>query len=236
MADIEKAPIKGSLTNHSIVDLAWDISSVKVKDRNRKTQTLNLLENVQGGVHAGQLMAIMGPSGSGKSTMLNVLANRPAQAKTRVDATITVNGQQVSESLFRHVSAYVEQDDTLIGSLTVRETLTFAGRLSFEGRVSSTELADRVNTLISRLGLTGQTNQLVGTPIRKGISGGQKRRLSIASQLITGPHILFLDEPTSGLDSSASFEVMNLLKAMAKDLNVSTQSCSRIRTMLTMTP
>ena len=79
---------------------------------------------------------------------------------------------------------------------------------------------ERIKTLIEAFGVQNQATTLVGTPIRKGISGGQKRRVSVASQLITCPKILFLDEPTSGLDSKASFEVMNYAKQLAKSNNV----------------
>jgi hypothetical protein len=79
---------------------------------------------------------------------------------------------------------------------------------------------DRIRTLLEAFGIQNQANTLVGTPIRKGISGGQKRRVSVASQLITNPRILFLDEPTSGLDSTASFEVMSYAKQLAQANNV----------------
>jgi ABC-type multidrug transport system ATPase subunit len=78
----------------------------------------------------------------------------------------------------------------------------------------------RIDSLLESFGLRDQANTLVGTPIRKGISGGQKRRVSVASQLITGPKILFLDEPTSGLDSAASYEVMSFVKGVASEYKV----------------
>lgn len=81
----------------------------------------------------------------------------------------------------------------------------------------------RINALIESFGLRGQADTLIGTPIRKGLSGGQKRRLSVISQLITAPKILFLDEPTSGLDSTASFEVISFVKEAAKRNNVGSQ-------------
>jgi ABC-type multidrug transport system ATPase subunit len=83
---------------------------------------------------------------------------------------------------------------------------------------------DRIRTLLEAFGIQKQANTLVGTPIRKGISGGQKRRVSVASQLITCPKVLFLDEPTSGLDSTASFEVMSYAKELARANNVSIPS------------
>ena len=87
--------------------------------------------------------------------------------------------------------------------------------------ISKTKRKDRIEGLISAFGLHDQAETLIGTPIRKGISGGQKRRVSVASQLITSPKILCLDEPTSGLDSAASFEVMSFVKKLAKQYNVS---------------
>lgn len=121
----------------------------------------------------------------------------------------------------RKISCYVEQEDALVGSLTVRETLMFAARLSLPNTISSSERIARVEALVNSFGLNGQANTLVGTPIRKGISGGQKRRVSVAAQLITSPKILFLDEPTSGLDSAAAFEVVSFVKDVAKKHNVS---------------
>lgn len=155
-------------------------------------------------------MAIMGPSGSGKTTLLNVLAHRPATFRATISGTIRVNDATVSIDEFQSISSYVEQEDALIGSLTVRETLDFAARLSlpkyfftphvifkngsaFLRSISTRERMRRVDDLISSFGLQQQAHSLVGTPIRRGISGGQKRRLSIASQLITAPKILFLD-------------------------------------------
>ncbi|KAI4213877.1 MAG: hypothetical protein LQ351_003572 [Letrouitia transgressa] len=133
-----------------------------------------------------------------------------------VGGTVTVNGTRVSSSTFRSLTSYVEQEDALIGSLTVRETLDFAARLSLPRTVSKRERLQRVDELLSAVGLQKQAHMIIGTPIRRGISGGQKRRLSIASQLITGPKVLFLDEPTSGLDSKASFEVIKYLKNVTR--------------------
>ncbi len=82
------------------------------------------------------------------------------------------------------------------------------------------DIRQRVTTLLSSFGLTGQKDMIIGTPIQKGLSGGQKRRVSVASQLITSPRMLFLDEPTSGLDSTASYEVVSYLKAVAQANNV----------------
>jgi ABC-type multidrug transport system ATPase subunit len=86
--------------------------------------------------------------------------------------------------------------------------------------ISKTDLQQRVDTLLSSFGLTNQKDMIIGTPIQKGLSGGQKRRVSVASQLITSPKILFLDEPTSGLDSVASYEIVSYLKEVARQYHV----------------
>lgn len=177
----------------------------------------------------------MGPSGSGKTTLLNSLAQRNGQ-RTKLRGSVAINSFHAPRAVLQSVSSYVEQEDALIGSLTVRETMDFAARLSLPrsdyssrpknptnlgSSVNAPERARRVNELIVAFGLQNQAETIVGTPIRKGLSGGQKRRLSIASQLITAPKILFLDEPTSGLDSTASYEVMRYLRNAVRKNSVS---------------
>jgi ABC-type multidrug transport system ATPase subunit len=130
-----------------------------------------------------------------------------------------VNGVPIDSQHLRRVSAYVEQEDALIGSLTVSETLDFAVQLSTP-HTTKTERLARIDTLLAAFGLTDLANNLIGTTTRKGISGGQKRRVSVAAQLVTGPRLLFLDEPTSGLDSAAAFEVISYLRSAAQKYRV----------------
>ncbi|KAK4579993.1 hypothetical protein LTR86_000195 [Recurvomyces mirabilis] len=234
MSDIEKM-IGGDyaqLTNTNIRSFGWKGVTVTVKDR-QSQQPKTILSDINGIVKAGELLALMGPSttqmgvanrltnsGSGKSTLLNVLAHRTAALAANVKAAIYINGSAANPKTFRRISAYVEQEDALVGSLTVRETLNFAARLSLPRTVSKLERIQRIEALLTAFGLQGQANNLIGTPIRKGISGGQKRRVSVAAQLITSPKLLFLDEPTSGLDSAASFEVISFVKDIAKKHNL----------------
>ncbi|CBF69609.1 hypothetical protein AN6369.2 [Aspergillus nidulans FGSC A4] len=196
------------LMNHSVQSFSWSDLTVSVRDRRTK-QPLNLIESVSGSVQQGELVALMGPSGCGKTTLLNVLARRAASSGAKSSGHCYVNGGEVDNATFGRITSYVEQEDALIGSLTVRETLKFAADLSLPGFVSRSERVERIHTLLESFGIQNQASTLVGTPIRKGISGGQKRRVSVASQLITCPKILFLDEPTSGLDSTASYEVIS---------------------------
>ncbi|KAI9680295.1 MAG: hypothetical protein M1829_001181 [Trizodia sp. TS-e1964] len=218
--DIEQdADDSAHLNNTTVRSFAWQAVSVTVRDRATK-QPKAILSGADGCVSAGNLVALMGPSGSGKTTLLNALAQRAAASSSAVKGSILVNGAPCSIANFRRISSYVEQEDNLIGSVTVRETVNFAARLALPSTISSAERTRRVSSLLDSFGLRDQRDTLIGTPIRKGVSGGQKRRVGIASQLITAPKILFLDEPTSGLDSVASFEVINYLKMVAKRNNL----------------
>ena len=202
----------GSLFNNDIVrTFSWSSVSVTVKDRATK-QPLAILQDCDGIAKAGEITALMGPSGSGKTTLLNALAFR---SQSPFQGHIAINGNSIKQDQVRGISSYVEQDDALIGSLTVEETIAFASKLA-RSDLSGKMCRQIVRSLISSFGLDHQQETIVGTPLRKGISGGQKRRLSVAAQMVTFPKILFLDEPTSGLDSAASLKVMKFISQMAK--------------------
>lgn len=217
--DLERNDDGLFLMNRSVRDFSWNGLSVTVKDRQTK-EPRDLISNITGDVQQGEMVALMGPSGCGKTTLLNVLARRQAASGAKVEGESYVNGVKIDSASFGRITSYVEQEDALIGSLTVRETLKFAADLSLPSSVKKSQRIERIQTLIEAFGIQNQANTLVGTPIRKGISGGQKRRVSVASQLITCPKILFLDEPTSGLDSTASFEVMSYAKELARANNI----------------
>ncbi|RSL63673.1 hypothetical protein CEP53_004346 [Fusarium sp. AF-6] len=214
----ERSVAEKHLFNTTVKNLTWRGVTVTVKDRETK-ELKTIVDNVEGVVEAGEICALMGPSGCGKTTLLNVLARRPTNASD-VEAEVLVNGSRLSRAAFREASCFVEQEDALIGSLTVRETLEFSSRLASTSSLPKRERLMRIDSLLESFGLVGQANTLIGTPIRKGISGGQKRRVGVASQLITSPKLLFLDEPTSGLDSAASCEVVRYLRAVAKRNNL----------------
>ncbi|KAM5472140.1 hypothetical protein MferCBS49748_001588 [Microsporum ferrugineum] len=207
------------LMNHTVEHFSWKSVTVSVKDRETK-QPKAILSNASGYVSKGELMVLMGPSGSGKTTLLNVLAGRANSLRDGVNGEVLVNGRSASRETFRHLSSYVEQEDVLIGSLTVEETLYFAAQLSLPRSIPKKDRIQRIKYLLNSFGIQNQAKALIGTPIRRGISGGQKRRVSVAAQLITCPKIIFLDEPTSGLDSTASYEVMSFVKALARKNNL----------------
>ncbi|ERS98521.1 hypothetical protein HMPREF1624_05305 [Sporothrix schenckii ATCC 58251] len=214
--DIELNAVPSAHLVNDVVDhFAWRDVRVVVKDCQTHAP-LSILQDATGIVHAGEMLALMGPSGSGKTTLLNALAHRPAAAGATTTGLVLANGEQATASVLRDVSAYVEQEDALIGSITVRETMLFAARLALPSTVSRAEARRRVDDLIASFGLQAQAHTIVGTPIKKGLSGGQKKRLGVASRLVTSPHILFLDEPTSGLDSALSVEVIRYIKEIAR--------------------
>ncbi|KAL2162749.1 hypothetical protein VTH06DRAFT_6585 [Thermothelomyces fergusii] len=193
---------------------SWSGLTVTVKD-GKTGQSKVLVDNVEGILQAGECCAIMGPSGCGKTTFLNVLARRPINKATHVGGQVLINGVRVSDGVFRHVTAFVQDHDTFIGALTVKETLLFAARLAGVDPprgAGGSEAGDRIDTLLESFGLAGLAEARVG----RGISHGQKRRLAVAKQLVTGPRVLFLDEPTSGLDSVASHRVIGYLRRLAR--------------------
>ena len=185
--------------------LMWE--NVCVNTRSGK----NILDNVSGYVNKGCALAIMGPSGCGKTTLINCIAQR----STSFTGNISVGENTI---INRRLITFVPQEDHLIGALTVRETLLFCAKLSTN--MSKIERLARVSELIDAFGLSNQADTVVGTPIQKGISGGQKRRTSVASQLITSPQIVCLDEPTSGLDSLSAYEIISYLCELARRENI----------------
>ncbi|KAL7805768.1 P-loop containing nucleoside triphosphate hydrolase protein [Trichoderma gracile] len=209
------------LFNDTVTSFAWSNLEVIVQDRTTRAP-LAILSNATGNVCAGEMLAILGPSGSGKTTLLNALAHRAAAANATTTGNILVNGHRISLQEIRDLSAYVEQEDALIGSLTVRETVVFAARLALSHTISKREAFKRVDDLIAAFGLQAQTHTIVGTPIKKGLSGGQKKRLGVASRLVTNPKIIFLDEPTSGLDAALSLEVCTYIKKITRKNNLIT--------------
>ena len=160
----------------------------------------------------GKLIGIMGGSGSGKSTLLNVLNGNLKPCRGRV----TINGIDVhaERDRIQGVIGHVSQDDLLIEELTVFQNLFYNAKLCF-GDLSDEQVAERVMRMLQSLGLYETKDLKVGSPLEKTISGGQRKRLNIALELIREPSVLFVDEPTSGLSSRDSENIMDLLKELA---------------------
>lgn len=158
---------------------------------------------------SGQLVAIMGGSGSGKSTLMNLLCGKLKPSKGH----ITINGYDIhsEHKALEGVIGYVPQDDMLNEELTVYENLWFNARLIFSNK-SDKDKAELIEKALNDFDLVEARNLKVGSPLNKVLSGGQRKRLNIALELMREPSVLFVDEPTSGLSSSDSEKVMALLK------------------------
>ena len=167
----------------------------------------NGMHNLSFTLKNGELLAIMGGSGTGKTTLLSLL-NGSLKPQ---EGIITINGHDIAEPAAKDLIGYVPQDDLLIEELTVYQNLWFTAKLCFEG-LSDQEIDRRVMKTLKDLGLDATKDLKVGSAINKYISGGQRKRLNIALELIREPAVLFLDEPTSGLSSADTEKVILLLK------------------------
>ncbi|XP_072966770.1 ABC transporter G family member 1-like [Typha angustifolia] len=190
--------------------ITWENLWVHALDsKGRRTQ---ILSGLNGYARPGEVLAIMGPSGCGKSTLLDTLAGR-LESNVKQSGTILINGRK--QKLAFGTSAYVTQDDVLMRTLTVREAVYYSAQLQLPDSMSRSEKRARAEETILEMGLGESMDTTIGGWSSKGISGGQKRRVSICMELLTRPKLLFLDEPTSGLDSAASYYVMDRITRLA---------------------
>ncbi|XP_049533755.1 ABC transporter G family member 6 [Anopheles darlingi] len=176
-----------------------------------KFESKDILHGLNGSFKSGELTAIMGPSGAGKSTLLNIMAG---YVSSGVSGMVQVNGKNRSHNSesFRKLSCYIQQHDALRPWLTVNEAMTCATHLKLGFGIPMAEKRKLIEKILFMLGLEQKGN----TPT-VGLSGGQKKRLAIALEMINNPPILFLDEPTTGLDSSSCTQCISLLKRLAED-------------------
>ncbi|XP_021733141.1 ABC transporter G family member 7-like [Chenopodium quinoa] len=197
------------------VTIRWNNITCSLSDNKSKSVRF-LLKDVSGEAKPGRLLAIMGPSGSGKTTLLNVLAGQlAASPRLSLSGLLEVNGQQKSKKSYKF--AYVRQEDLFFSQMTVREILSLAAELQLP-QMSSAEARDAyVNDLLSKLGLVSCADSIVGDAKVRGISGGEKKRLSLACELIASPSVIFADEPTTGLDAFQAEKVMETLSQLAQD-------------------
>ncbi|KJE93874.1 ATP-binding cassette [Capsaspora owczarzaki ATCC 30864] len=173
----------------------------------------DILMHSHGLVEAGQTMAILGSSGSGKTSLLDVLACRNIGGTVTGD--IYLNGARVTSELIQDVAGYVMQDDRLLPNLTVTETLFYIAALKLPSSMTDADKMERVNSVIAELGLRHVAGNRVGGNTR-GLSGGERRRVSIGVQMILDPSVLFLDEPTSGLDAFTATAIVKTLSQLAR--------------------
>ncbi|XP_072533838.1 ATP-binding cassette sub-family G member 5 [Salminus brasiliensis] len=186
----------------------WDLPSYG------KKWTRQILNEVSFHVDSGQIMGILGNSGSGKTTLLDAVAGRIGRTGT-LTGEVFVNGIKVKQEQFQDCFSYVLQSDNLLSYLTVEETLTFTAQLALRHR-SAIAIRKKVAAVMAELSLSHVAHSVIGGRIFPGISGGERRRVSIACQLLQDPKMILLDEPTTGLDSMTANQIVVLLAELAR--------------------
>ncbi|KAF0705805.1 hypothetical protein AaE_014373 [Aphanomyces astaci] len=196
--------------------LEWNNVYMSVKIKNQVTKQVEekiILQDNHGSASPGQLVVLMGPSGAGKSSMLDVIAGRNKD----FTGSVTVNGHKWNKAMNRYAS-YVMQDDVFYATLTVKEHLMFQAELRMGKAFNPEEREARVDYVIDELGLTKcRDSQIGGVTDVRGLSGGERKRLSFATEILTNPSLLFVDEPMSGLDSFMAESVVMQLQKLARE-------------------
>ncbi len=191
-------------------------SALSVRNLDRKIGDVVLLDGVSFTVFSGEVIAVVGPSGGGKTTLLNAIAGI-ALADT---GDVLLDGQDFHALLAadRSVVGIVPQDDVVMAELTVEESLYYSGRLRFAKDVSREAIGVEVDRVLSELSISHIRGSRIGDQLRRGVSGGQRKRVSLGQELLTrSTKVLFLDEPTSGLDPQTAQDIVQLVRQLADD-------------------
>lgn len=195
------------------VDISFKELGLKIKGTEKK-----VLDGVTGTIHHGRVTAVMGPSGAGKTTFMSTLANK-AHYGDRT-GSILLNGQVGDLTLLPGLVGFVPQDDVMLRELSVTEILTFNAKMRLPAELEEEDVLSQVRRTIRLLGLYDIRHELIGDETKRGISGGQRKRVNIGMELVARPTVLFLDEPTSGLDATASLDVCGILRRVAEEAGI----------------
>mmetsp|Transcript_33730 Transcript_33730/g.48833 ORF Transcript_33730/g.48833 Transcript_33730/m.48833 type:complete len:685 (-) Transcript_33730:31-2085(-) len=188
---------------------------MRLKQKGGKPDKLLLDGSIRGKASSGRMLAIMGPSGAGKTTACLAIAGLvPDSKRISLTGIRYLNGAPLSGDS-QLPAAFVKQEDTFFPHMTVRETLAFRVELKLGRKLSAAAREDVVNELMETLSLTKVADTIVGDAKIRGVSGGERKRLSIACEMISSPPVIILDEPTSGLDSYQAQQVVNTLRKLA---------------------
>ncbi|KAK7732557.1 hypothetical protein SLS53_008444 [Cytospora paraplurivora] len=201
--DVDKDSLKAGQTVFTFRDISYFVHHAGKEKQ--------LLQDVSGFVKPGKLVALMGSSGAGKTTLMDVLAQRKDSG--RLEGHIKVNGKPQGIS-FQRETGYCEQNDVHEPTATVREALLFSARLRQSHKVPDAEKVAYVEEIMDLLELTPLQHAIVGTP-GSGLSIEQRKRLTIGTELVAKPSLLFLDEPTSGLDGQSAYEICRFMRKLA---------------------
>jgi len=190
------------------VDAAGVVREVG-KGKTRKV----VVDDVSFSVLPGEMVAIMGPSGAGKTSVLTSLAGytQPTSGAVFLDG-LSLYGQY---DIFRSAIGYVPQEDVMHRTLTVQEVLYYHAKVNYPDELRDEEIERRIDTVLRRLDLDGVRNSIVGDDVTRGLSGGQRKRLNVAMELLSEPSLLLLDEPTSGLDARSAMQLIRQCRGLA---------------------
>ncbi|KAI4339252.1 hypothetical protein MLD38_024214 [Melastoma candidum] len=197
-------PVNSDVRKRPLIEVSFKDLTLTLKAKKK-----HLLRCVTGSLKPGRIAAVMGPSGAGKTSFLSALAGKTVGCSTT--GLILINGKQDSIRSYKKVTGFVPQDDIVHGNLTVEENLWFSAKCRLPAKMSRADKVLVVERVIDSLGLQGVRDSLVGTVEKRGISGGQRKRVNVGLEMVMEPSLLILDEPTSGLDSASS---QLLLKAL----------------------
>ncbi|KAJ2450338.1 hypothetical protein EV183_004360 [Coemansia sp. RSA 2336] len=203
------------------VVLSWNNLVYKVPSNIKGQEQRTILHGLSGEIRAGETVALIGSSGAGKTTLLNALSGRIVGGT--LSGKVQFRGSKRNPKVFKRVTSFVQQDDLMHPLLTVQETLGYASDLRLpSSEYSAQDKSDRVNAVIRQLRLEAARNTRIGNEETRGVSGGERKRVSIGTELLTDPRLLFLDEPTSGLDSNSSELVVELVKSISQKQGIAT--------------
>jgi ABC-type multidrug transport system ATPase subunit len=176
-----------------------------------------ILKNISGTVLSGSMTTIIGPSGSGKTTLMNFLSSRSSWSSNMyIDGDLFLNNFKVkSLSKYKHLIGFVPQEDILYETATVRENLEIYATMR-----GIKNPQKKVNSILKKLGLEKCADTIVGSALVRGVSGGERKRTCIGIELLGDPKILFLDEPTTGIDAHTALQVVQCLKNLNKEHNM----------------
>jgi len=194
-------------------DISFSVESKSGLPFRRKTLRRDILRKISGSVAPGDFLVILGPSGAGKTSLLSILAGR---LKSGVTGEVLFNRVPRNKTSYKNHMAFVLQEDLFFSELTVSETLHLTARLVLPSTLTVPEKIAKAEKLIDLFHLRKCANTKVGSPLNKGLSGGEKKRLNIANELLKNPTLVIMDEPTSGLDSNSALQVVFMLSQLAK--------------------
>lgn len=204
--DFLKTSFKSTLT----------FENIEYNIRSEKGERM-ILNGISGSVKPGEIMALMGGSGAGKTTLLDILAMKDKAGKA--SGSIKINGSEITKQNLSKIAGFVDQENFLLPTLTVYETVLNSALLRLPRKLSFVQKQKRVYQVLEELRILDIKDRIIGDDLERGISGGEKRRVSIACELVTSPSVLFLDEPTSGLDSNNANNVIECLVRLALHYN-----------------